>query len=49
MVAHVTAMWLCAEAWHRAPASQPAPGKGDVCVDLVEVTCSRCQNADGNV
>lgn len=32
MVAHVTATWLCAEVWRRAPARQPAPRKGDVCV-----------------
>lgn len=32
MVTHVTATWLCAETWHRAPTSQPVPRKGDGCV-----------------
>lgn len=40
---HVTATWLCAETWHRAPTSQLVPRKGDgpVCgpagVDLLLV------------
>ena len=30
MVAHVTATWPYAEAWHTAPSSQPVPRKGAV-------------------
>lgn len=43
VVTHVTATWLCAETWHRAPTRQPVPRKGDgrVCgpagVDLFSV------------
>lgn len=34
MLAHVTALWLCAKAWCGAPSRQPVPRKGDVCVGM---------------
>lgn len=46
MVAHVTATWLCAAAWHMAPTSQPLLRDGNtcicvcVCMDLLESACS---------